>query len=1301
MMFTTMTAQRHTDRLDRGLVVSKGDNNPYFLTWRRLTNEYYDVSYNIYRDGTLIASNQTNTNYTDYNSTENNTYTIAPVVNGKEQDQCDPQGAWAHDYLGNSKNTSYLPIALAPVYDRSKNDVTTHYQPNDIEMADLDGDKQLEIIVKRVNTVDAGGYDSGLKDAKGNSRYIIYPKNSEEFVVLDAYDVNWNTGAATLLWRIDCGPNMVSHMSTEINIIAYDWDKDGQAEVVLRGADNMIVYGSDGQTRLYTVGDMSVNTRDTWYTTDAKGNDTGSMAYTHSGAEFLLYLNGKTGTLIQQMDYPLKRLEENETDLKAAWGDGYGHRSSKYFFGAPFLDGRKASLFLGRGIYTRHKMMAMDLDVSSHEWKTRWTWNCNNSNSPWYGNGYHNFIIADVDEDGRDEIVYGSMVIDDNGKGLSTTGYEHGDAQHVSDFDPYRRGLEFYGCLEDGPYYGSNYRNATTGAVYYKKTSTGDDGRALMGNFYNKYPGAIGRSASMGLWMSSVTDQEISGTEKISEDKENSGPHLNSRIYWDGDLCSEILDSPGTASYASIVKPGSGRIFTATNRTGNDGGSMNNGSKNNPCFLGDIIGDWREEIIVRHGTDIRVYTSNVGTGYSLPTLWNDHQYRQAMVWQMMAYNQPPHLSYFLGEMEEITVAPPTLTDEGRTEIANGGTVGRTGDGEHLLICETGNMTVSVEDGAAPGILTVNTPTWVQGTDENGTSGTKVRGDGSVGATNLPEIRTTTYTHTLTGGAFAGTMRLVKQGDGVLVLPDVTEAYTGETNVWAGTLRFNGTMASSPVWLNRFATLDTDGGTFGGGVTADYGATIAVGNGGMTTTTLTLNHGARLKVSIGSDGKATPVNISNLILKKKSGEAWEQYGPKYLKPVIEFTHSGLLDGVYFLGNVGSVTGDISNDVVLEGLNGVNSPRLQAKGGKLFLIVGTGESVTCPEATFAVSGYQRTANGLLPVVRIEPGTFSYGGSEVTPTLSAMYNGTAMDLLTLYSEDYEQATDASGWTNGAGRLELVTGVADYGNYIHHAMWGIDPAIAANRSFYTLFGKNLSGIKSYSIELDAIVRAGNVAERSGTDFVIMSKGAVIPTTKNIGYGYNADKCNAPGTNYLFRMTAANSQTFTINDSITQNINAVWTHFVINIDTEARTATYTLTQGTSVVAQGTFNIPDGTSCEAFGLFVLDGRGSGDTCIDNIRIYRTDGHYFAFTEPGTLTVTTGYPGCLSGTATYNVTEYVKMGDANMDGRVDISDVTAAISHIASQTPAVFCKEAADMDGNGTVEAADLRAIANLIVGSNQ
>ena len=150
--------------------------------------------------------------------------------------------------------------------------------------------------------------------------------------------------------------------------------------------------------------------------------------FTYYGNEFLLYCNGSTGVPYQCLPYPLKRFEDGETDLAKAWGDGYGHRASKFFFGAPYLDGRKPSIFLGRGIYTRHKFIAYDVNPTTHELITRWTWTNNKAGSPWYGNGYHNYAIVDVDWDGRDEIVWGSMVIDDNGKGLSTTGLGHGDA---------------------------------------------------------------------------------------------------------------------------------------------------------------------------------------------------------------------------------------------------------------------------------------------------------------------------------------------------------------------------------------------------------------------------------------------------------------------------------------------------------------------------------------------------------------------------------------------------------------------------------------------------------------------------------------------------------------------------------------------------------------------------------------------------------------------------------------------------------------------------------------------------------
>ena len=1296
-MCTTLMAQRHTDQLDRGLVAiptgSTSGSTTNLVTWRRLTTEYYDVKYNVYKNGSKVASNLTSTCFADNSNAPSTTqYQVAAVVNGKEQAKCTAVTPWKQYVykLGNNRYpTSYIDIPLAIVNDRDGNDVTSHYEPNDAEMADLDGDGQLEIIIKRLNTADASstGSPTGEYQKDENGNYIldendekipiydggVYSAGSKEFVVIDAYDVNWQTGAATLMWRIDCGSNMVSLNSTEIDIIAYDWDEDGKAEIVLRGADDMVIHMSDGTTQ--TVGIAGFNFRNSPY---FDHNNGWQYAWSHFGREYLIYMNGVTGKPYQITDFPLPRLEQSEWPsgiayndyvallnnsskaaeyfkknsgtLHKAWGDHYGHRSTKFFFGAPFLDGRKASLFLGRGIYTRHKMIAMDLDRDSHEWRERWRWNCNNSSSPWYGNGYHNYVIADVDEDGRDEIVYGSMVIDDNGKGLSTTGLRHGDAQHVSDFDPYRKGLEFFGCNEDKP--GMNYRNATTSELYVRVTAAKDDGRGLMANFSNEYPGSVGRSVSSGLY-SSVNDKEINSLSSFI-----AWGDLNYRIYWDGDLCSEILNSPGTAREAKVEKPGTGRLFTSS------GCNMNNDSKNNPCFQGDIIGDWREEIVVRCGTNLRVYTSGIYTGYSLPTLWNDHQYRQAMVWQMMAYNQPPHLSYFLGEMEGITTAPPTLTNDGRTEVANGSTITTTSD--HLLMAETNDMTVSVEDGASPYILTVNTPTWVQGNDNNN------------------NITTTTYTHTLTGGAFTGKMRLVKQGDGVLVLPDVTETYSGETNVWAGTLRFNATMEKSPVWLNRFTTLETDGGTFNKGITADYGATIVVGNEGISVSNLTLNHGARLLIDIDADGTVTPVNVTKLTLNTKSGEVWEQYGPKYLKPIVEFTLSGsLYSGKYYMGDVGSVTGNIENDILLEGLDGITTPHLSVEDGKLYLVVGSGESIDCPEATFAVCGYQQTNDGLLPIVSIDPGTFSYGGSEVTPNVTATFNGEEVEMLTLYSEDYEQATDVSGWINSGAPISIATGDSEHGNYFFVNLGSTNTRYAYTR----LSNVDVSQCSKYAIEFDLALKWGNT---DPTEFCVMSKGGTNPSNKWDNYAaINEYK------NMLFDITAPKySTTYTVNGTeTTTTLDAdTWYHFTLEVDCTAGTVAWSISNGD----KGTFTFPEGTSSEVDGFYLVAGRSYSAIKLDNIRIYRTDGYYFTFNELGTLTVTTSYPGCQSATATYAATEYVKIGDANNDGQVNIVDVAVTISYLTGQKPESFIKEAADIDGNGTVNQTDLDEIVKRI-----
>ena len=860
IMAINVMAQRTMDKLDRGLVAIKTDAG-VFCSWRIFGEEYYDVKYNIYRDGTkLNAEPLAVSNYFDATGTTSSKYTVSAVVRGDEKAQCDAASVWTQKYLEITPDHGSL---------------TSTYVPNDACMADVDGDGELEILMK---------YDNQSEISAS------YPKGgyNGEYSIVEVFKLNGKK-----LWWLDFGPNMGDFQNNEQNIVAYDWDGDGKAEAVMRAADGTVIHAADGQT--YVIGDATKNYR------AATGG--GTNWFMHEGAEYLVYMNGETGVPYVTMEYPLKRLEDGETNLASAWGDGYGHRSTKHFFGAPYLDGRKPSIFLARGIYTRHKMIAYDVNPTTHELIERWRWSNNTAGSAWYGQGYHNYAVADVDWDGRDEICFGSMVIDDNGHGLSTTGLGHGDAQHHGDFNPYIHGHEIYACNEDNP--DNNYRDATTSKIYYRQTSSNDDGRSMMGNFSNEYPGCLGRSGH-DTAISSVTNNHI--PKDIAFD-------VNFRIYWDGDLLEETFNGTGTSNSAGrIYKPSTGNTIETL-----AGSLTNNSTKSTPCYQGDILGDWREEVIMRTADNkIRIYSTTIPTEWRNYTLWHDMQYRQAIVWQMCGYNQPPDVSYFLGELEGITQAPPALTDIDRTEVANGETIGSSLNDKQILMAGTNDMTVNVSDGAKPYIFFDNASSWVQGHDNN------------------DNITTEYFTHTLTGGAFTGEMRLIKQGDGVLVLPNVAEKYTGNTDVWAGTLQFDGTMESSKVWLNRHTNLISEGGNFKGGIIADYNAAIYPGGkdkvGTLSTTKLELNFGSRIKFDVSSDGTADMLTANTLKIEKK---VW-QYGPQYDTPVFEIVQQGkLAAGKYLLLNAGTIDGNIEN-IVLEGVTGVKAS-LSNEDGKIYLNV----------------------------------------------------------------------------------------------------------------------------------------------------------------------------------------------------------------------------------------------------------------------------------------------------------------------------------------------------------------------------
>ena len=891
-------AQRFTDKMDRGLIAMKATGGIY-VSWRINAEEYYGVAYNVYRDGTKINDTPlTVSNFTDKAGTTSSKYTIAAVINGVEQSQCAPATPWT---------SSYKEIKLAHEGIQSK------LIPNDACCADVDGDGEVEILMKFDN-------ESEMAQSYPKAGPTINGKATGEYSIFEVLKLD-----GTRLWWVNCGPNMGDFQNNEQNIVGYDWNMDGKAEVIMRLEEGSTVHYADGTK--YVIGANGKNGGS--YTNYRAATGGGTNWFMHDGKEFLVYCDGETGQILDIIDYPLARLEPGETSLEAAWGDGYGHRSSKYFFGAPYLDGKKPSIFLARGIYTQIKMCALDVDPASNKLMKRWDWRQTNGGY-WMWQGYHNFGIADVDEDGRDEIVYGSMVVDDNGKGLSTTGLGHGDAQHCSDFNPYTKGLEIYACNEDQP--GNNYRDATTSKIYHRFNAGNDDGRAMMGNFTDDFPGSVGCSSREGA-ISSVTYGAISGLNAT-------GINTNFRIYWDGDLCSETFNYlNGKNTEGCVAKYGSwSPIYTCA------GSMTNNDTKGTPCYQGDILGDWREEIIMRTANgNIRIYSTPTPTSYRIPSLWADHQYRNAMVWQMCGYNQPPHLSYFIGKLEGITQAPPPLTMNGREEVSNGGTIDASLNGKHAIVCEMGSTKVSMADGVKPQIMTFYVPSWVQGT-----AGTNYTAKEAT-------IKYEYYTCDVTGGWLDGDARLVKQGDGILNLPKADFKHTGETDIWAGALCFDGTMLQSSLWLNRFTELISNGGQFRS-IKADYDASIRPGGddakGSITTDSLMLGFGSRIVIDLYSDGlDADQINTKYLSIERKTGDAWTKGGPQYLMPVIEINghmaqgETKMAPGKYIIGKVdeNAIKGNIS-DIILEGLP-TTKKSLYVEDGKLIIeIVGLRDAST---------------------------------------------------------------------------------------------------------------------------------------------------------------------------------------------------------------------------------------------------------------------------------------------------------------------------------------------------------------------
>lgn len=460
------------------------------------------------------------------------------------------------------------------------------YSPSDAAVGDLNGDGKWDLVVKWEPS-----------NAKDNSQSGKTGK-----VYLDGIELSGKR-----LWRIDLGQNIRAGAHYTQMLVA-DYDGDGKAELACKTAPGT----KDGSGANLSKGPAASASHGTSYSNDG--------GYVLSGPEYLTIFNGTTGKEMATVEYNPAR------GTVSSWGDDYGNRVDRFLATNAYLDGKKPSMVFQRGYYTRMALAAYDWNGSSLS--LRWTHNSNTSGSGCHGQGNHNVTAGDVDGDGFDEIIQGACAIDHDGKFMYRTGLGHGDAIHMSDLDPDNPGMELWQVHEDkGSAYGYEMHDARTGKILWGTKTGTDNGRGLAADIDAASPGQE-------MWSSSGAGVYSSKGKQLATAK----PSINFRVYWDGDLQDELLDGSTISKWT-----GSG----ATNLLALTGTSCN-GTKATPNFSGDLLGDWREEVILHDDANLYVHTTTVATANRMYTLSHDPVYRLGMSWQNTAYNQPPHLGFWLG-----------------------------------------------------------------------------------------------------------------------------------------------------------------------------------------------------------------------------------------------------------------------------------------------------------------------------------------------------------------------------------------------------------------------------------------------------------------------------------------------------------------------------------------------------------------------------------------------------------------------------------------------------------------------------
>ena len=671
------------EKLDRGLVVFPTTTGKVFVSWRLLGTDDSSTTFELLKNGEVVASDLSGATSMTVDGGANDEFQVVTLLNGLSVDTSAAVKPWANSYLELKLDRpqggiiqGWKPYNSSTKKYESAIDQEYSYSPNDCSVGDVDGDGQYEIFVKWDPST---SQDNSI--GSGNTGSVF----------LDCYKLN-----GTKLWRIDLGMNIRAG-AHYTQFLVYDFDGDGKAELMCKTAP-----GSKDGTGNYV---NQAATDDKIKAADNEKDWRVSGGRINGGQEYLTVFNGLTGAALHTIAYFPNRNAKAELSEDAGtfnWDDrsgkkdrgDYGNRGERYLAAVACLSGpdAPASGIFCRGYYTYAYVWAVDFDGTQlkHRWlhrsdsKTQYSVvgadmkasakvtapGCTSGlgKNTMYANGNHNLSVADVDGDGKDEIIWGSAALDDDGRLLYSVGFGHGDAIHLGDMDPDRPGLELFDVHEEKGTYAWDLHDAATGEIIWKGGQSGqDNGRGLAADivadsrgyeFWSSYGGFNSSSRNQNPF-NAMTGKEV-GSSK---------PSMNFRIYWDGDVYDELLD--GT----TISKYGKGNMTTGFNNSGiNAYGSPSscNSTKATPCLSADIFGDWREEVILWSKDDyatLNIYSTAYETDIRVPTLMHDHTYRMAVAWQNTAYNQPPHLGYYLPDYINQPSNIQTVTNSGCPESA--------------------------------------------------------------------------------------------------------------------------------------------------------------------------------------------------------------------------------------------------------------------------------------------------------------------------------------------------------------------------------------------------------------------------------------------------------------------------------------------------------------------------------------------------------------------------------------------------------------------------------------------------------